>query len=292
MKPDTLQIIKLSKDRRHPLRDKWKDWASYLVLGIWSLIVLFPIWTMLVNSLKKQLQIFADPFSFPARPNFAAYLYVIRDGNFLLYCWNTLFVVAVTITCTLLAGSLAAYALANWKGFAAKFIYVLFLAGIMIPIRLGTINIFQIIRSLKLMGSLFSLIPVYIAWGLPMAIFILTTFIQDIPNELMESAAIDGASRFGIYSRITIPLIRPALGTVAILSLINIWNDIWFPLIFNLGDDQRTLLLGVTYFFGTYQTDWSKVLAVLTLSTLPILTLYVFMSKQFIKGLTAGAVKG
>ena len=162
----------------------------------------------------------------------------------------------------------------------------------MIPIRLGTINIFQIIRSLNMMGSVYGLIPVYIAWGLPMAIFILTTFIQDLPGELMESASIDGASKFHTYFSIVVPLIRPALGTVAIFNLINIWNDIWFPLIFNLKEDQRTLLLGVTYFFGTYQTDWTKVLVVLTLATLPILLLYILMSKQFIKGLTAGAVKG
>lgn len=221
-----------------------------------------------------------NPFSFPAKPTLAGYLYVIRDGGFLLYFWNTMLVVAITIAGTLLLGSLAAYALAQWKGLASRFIYLLFLCGIMISIRLGTINIFQIVKSLGLMGSLYGLIPVYIAWGLPIAVFILTTFIQELPNELMESAAIDGASRLRIYSGITIPLIRPALGTVAILNLINIWNDIWFPLIFNLKENQRTLLLGITYFFGTYQTDWNKVLVVLTLSTLPILILYILMSSS------------
>jgi len=292
MKPDTLQIIRFPERGGYFRRDRFRNVFSYLILSIWSLIVLFPLWTMLVNSLKTQLQIFINPFAFPKKFTLAGYLYVIGDGNFLLYFWNTLLVVAVTISGTLLIGSLAAYALAHWKGVASRFIYILFLCGIMIPIRLGTISIFQIIKSLGLMGSLYGLIPVYIAWGLPIAVFVLTTFIQELPNELMESAAIDGASKLRIYSRITIPLIRPALGTVAILNLINIWNDIWFPLIFNLKEDQRTLLLGVTYFFGTYQTDWNKVLVVLTLSTLPILILYVFMSKQFIKGLTAGAIKG
>jgi len=247
---------------------------------------------MLVNSLKRQLDIFRYPFSFPVIPNFDGYLYVFRESNFMLYCWNTLLVTILTISCTLFIGSLAAYALAHWKGVISKLIYILFLSGIMIPIRLGTINIFQIIKSLGLMGSVFSLVPVYIAWGLPIAVFVLTTFIQDIPRELTESAAIDGASRWRIYSSIILPLTRPALGTVAILNLINIWNDIWFPLIFNLKADQRTLLLGVTYYFGTYQTDWTKVLVVLTLSSLPIIILYTIMSKQFIRGLTAGAIKG
>ena len=162
----------------------------------------------------------------------------------------------------------------------------------MVPIRLGTINISQIIRGLGLMGSMYSLIPVYVAWGLPIAVFVLTTFIQELPKELMEVAALDGASRLRTYYSIILPLVRPALGTVAILNLINIWNDIWFPLIFNLKERHRTLLLGVTYFFGTYQTDWTKVLVVLTLSTIPILILYLLMSSQFIKGLTAGAIKG
>lgn len=266
--------------------------VHYLILSVWSLIVLFPVWTMLVNSLKKQLDIFRNPFAFPIRPNFDGYLYVIRASDFLLYCWNTLLVVTLTIFVTLLVGSLAAFALANWKGKASKIVYLLFLSGIMIPIRLGTINIFQIIRALNLMGSMYSLVPVYVAWCLPIAIFVLTTFIQELPGELMEVAALDGASCLRIYYSIILPLIRPALGTVAILNLVNIWNDIWFPLIFNLKESHRTLLLGVTYFFGTYQTDWTKVLVVLTLATVPILTLYILMSRQFIEGLTAGAIKG
>jgi len=264
----------------------------YLILTIWSAIVLFPVWTMLVNSVKKQLDIFRNPFVFPKTFNFDGYNYVVKNSDFLLYLWNTLLVVTITIFLTLFVGSLAAYALANWRGKTSKALYLLFLAGIMIPIRLATINIFQIIRSLGLMGSIYGLIPVYVAWGLPIAVFVLTTFIQELPGDLMEAAALDGASRIQIYYTVILPLTRPALGTVAILNLINIWNDIWFPLIFNLRENQRTLLLGVTYFFGTYQTDWTKVLVVLTLATFPILALYILMSRQFIKGLTAGAIKG
>lgn len=266
--------------------------VHYLILTFWSFIVLFPVWTMLANSLKVQLDIFRNPFAPPTPPRLDGYIYVLRDSDFLLYCWNTVLIVTITILTTLVIGSLAAFALANWKGRTAKFLYLLFLSGIMIPIRLGTINIFQIIRGLGLMGSMYGLIPVYVAWGMPICVFVLTTFIQELPSELMEVAALDGASRIRTYYSIILPLIRPALGTVAILNLINIWNDIWFPLIFNLKENQRTLLLGVTYFFGTYQTDWTKVLVVLTLSTVPILTLYIIMSSQFIKGLTAGAIKG
>jgi raffinose/stachyose/melibiose transport system permease protein len=128
--------------------------------------------------------------------------------------------------------------------------------------------------------------------GIPIAVFILTEFIRQIPRELTEAGIIDGAGRFGVFVRIIAPLLRPALATTAIYNLVPFWNDLWFPLIFITDDRAKTLLLGVTRLFGQYQTDWSKVLAVLTLSAIPVITLYLFMSKQFIKGLTAGAVKG
>jgi raffinose/stachyose/melibiose transport system permease protein len=113
-----------------------------------------------------------------------------------------------------------------------------------------------------------------------------------VPYELTEAAIIDGAGRFGTFAVIIAPLLRPALATVAIYNLVPFWNDLWFPLIFITNEKSKTLLLGVTRLFGQYQTDWSKVLAVLTLSAIPVIALYLMMSKQFIKGLTAGAVKG
>jgi raffinose/stachyose/melibiose transport system permease protein len=122
--------------------------------------------------------------------------------------------------------------------------------------------------------------------------FTLYEFIKGIPVELTEAALIDGAGSFRIYRSIILHLVRPALATVAIFNLVPIWNDLWFPLIFIRKDDQRTLILGVTRLFGEYQTDWSKILAVLSLSCVPVILLYLAMAKQFIAGLTAGAVKG
>lgn len=128
--------------------------------------------------------------------------------------------------------------------------------------------------------------------GLPIAVFVLTEFIRDIPYDLTEAAVIDGASRSRIYAQIIMPMIKPALATVGIYNLVPFWNDLWFPLIFINDDRSKTLLLGVTRLFGQYITDWSKILAVLTLSAIPVILLYLTMSRQFIKGLTAGAVKG
>jgi raffinose/stachyose/melibiose transport system permease protein len=273
-------------------RSKFELVIQHAVLLFWSVMVLFPIWTMVVNSFKNQTDIFKDPFGLPLNPTVSGYSSVFSDSNFIFYFRNSLFVTLISLFLILFFGSLAGYALAKWKSRISNIIYLFFIAGLMIPIRLGTINIFQIIKSLGLMETVFSLIPVYVAMGLPIATFVLTSFIKAVPQDLLDAAAIDGASRWKIYLNIIIPLVRPALGTVAIFNLIPIWNDIWFPLIFNLSENNKTLILGVSSLFGQYQSDWTKILVVLTLSTLPVLALYLVMSKQFIKGLTGGALKG
>ena len=266
---------------------------SYLILTLWSLLVLYPIWTMLVNSVKPQREIFRDPFGLPDSITWSGYEKVWVEGNFAVYFRNSILVTVASILLILFLGSLASFALAYWRSRFSNLIYLFFVAGLMVPIRLGTINIFQTIIALNLNGSLLSLIPVYIAMGLPIAVFVLTAFIRSIPSELVEAARVDGASKWRTYLSLIMPLIRPALATVAIFNLIPIWNDLWFPLIFLRGSDEyRTVTLGVSLLFGQYQTNWTNILSTLSLSAVPLLVLYLLMSKQFIKGLTAGAVKG
>ncbi len=266
--------------------------ATYAILIAWCLVVLFPIYTMLINSVKPQREIFRNPF-LPYWPiTFDGFQTVWNDGRFDLYFRNSIFVTLVSLTLIILLGSLAAYALAMWRSRWSMLIYVFFIAGLMIPIRLGTINIFQIIQSMGLTDSIFSLIPVYVAMGLPISVFVLTTFIRGLPADLIDAAHVDGAGELRIYRSVIMPLIRPAVATVVIFNLIPVWNDLWFPLIFIRAEDQRTVILGVSLLFGQYQTNWTRILAALSMAAIPILILYLLMSKQFIKGLTAGAVKG
>ena len=248
----------LSRDRMHL--------GSHVVLIFWTFLVLFPLWTMIVNSFKFKFDIYTDPFGLPKKWNFESYVSVITDGDFFLYFRNSLFVTLGSIFLVLLFGAMASYALVNWKHKASRFLYLFFIAGMMLPIKIGSIRLLQLIKGLGLLNTLWGLFPVYTAMGLPIAVFVLTEFIR--------------------------PLLRPALATVAIYNLIPFWNDLWFPLIFINQDAHKTLLLGVTRLFGQYMTDWSRILAVLTLSAIPVLVLYLTMSKNFIRGLTAGAVKG
>ena len=274
----------LSRDRMHL--------GSHIVLIFWTFLVLFPLWTMVVNSFKFKFDIYTDPFGLPKKWNFESYASVITDGDFFLYFRNSLFVTLGSIFLVLLFGAMASYALVNWKHKASRFLYLFFIAGMMLPIKIGSIRLLQLIKGLGLLNTLWGLFPVYTAMGLPIAVFVLTEFIRQIPTELTEAAVIDGAKRSKVFTIIILPLLRPALATVAIYNLIPFWNDLWFPLIFINNDAHKTLLLGVTRLFGQYMTDWSRILAVLTLSAIPVLVLYLTMSKNFIRGLTAGAVKG
>ncbi|MBN1409859.1 MAG: carbohydrate ABC transporter permease [Spirochaetales bacterium] len=266
--------------------------VTYVVLTLWALIVIFPLWTLMVNSFKPKRDIFKDPFSLPTEVTVDGYLNAWTDSNFSFYFRNSFFITTVSLFLILFLGSIAAYSIAKWRSKIPGLFYIYFIAGLMIPLRLGTINLLQTIKAMGLLDTVFSLIPVYVAMGLPIAVFVLTDFIRALPDELFEAAKIDGANRFGIYLKIVIPLIRPALSTVAIFNLIPIWNDLWFPLIFIRTEDQRTLILGISLLFGQYQSNWTYILSALAISAVPVLVLYLAFAKQFIKGLTAGAVKG
>lgn len=265
---------------------------SHIILIVWSFIVLFPIYIMIINSFKTKFSIYENPFGLPEKWNFKNYQYVFTNSDFMRYFLNSTLVVVISLALTLALGAFAAYALAHWKGKASNLVFFFIVAGMMLPIRIASIRLIQIVKTLGLLNTIWGLIPIYVAMGFPVSVFIMTAFIRSVPGELTESAFIDGAGRLKIFFVIIMPLLKPAMATVAIYNLVPFWNDLWFPLLFITDEKSKTLLLGVTRLFGQYQTDWSRVLAVLTLSALPVILLYLLMSTQFIKGLTAGAVKG
>ena len=264
----------------------------HIIMIIWSLIAMAPVWLLLINTLKPKKEIYTNPFGLPREWTLDNYRYIISDNNFFGYFKNSFIVVVVSLAVILILGSLCAYALAHWRTRTSRGIYFFIIVGMMLPIKIATIRLLEIMKTLGLLNTLWSLFPVYIAMGLPIAVFILTEFIRGLPGELYEAGFMDGAGRFMIYYKIVLPLIRPALATVAIYNLVPIWNDLWFPLIFINVESQKTVLLAVTRLQGQYTTDWPKLLTILSLSALPVIVLYLTMSKQFIKGLTAGAVKG
>lgn len=282
----------MKKEKKRSLRAANRHIPSHIILTLWSFIALFPIWVMLVNSFKTRYTIYENPFWLPEKWNLSNYGAVLKSGDFLGYFRNSIIVVVISLLLVAILGALAAYALASWRSRVSSALYFFMIAGMMLPIRIASVKLLEMMKTLGLLNTLWSLIPIYAAMGIPISVFVLTEFVRQTPSELMEAGFMDGAGRMRIFLRIVLPLLRPAFATVMIYNLVPFWNDLWFPLIFITDEKSKTLLLGVTRLFGQYQTDWSKVLAVLTLSAIPVIALYLAMSRQFIKGLTAGAVKG
>jgi raffinose/stachyose/melibiose transport system permease protein len=187
-------------------------------------------------------------------------------------------------------GAMAAYALSEYK-FPGNTLMALYLTlGIMIPIRLGTVSILRLVVALRLVDTLVALILVYTAMGLPLTVFILQQFMRQVPTEMKDAARVDGASEYRIFW-LVLPMVRPAVATVAVFTMIPVWNDLWFPLILAPSEQTKTVTLGAQVFLGQFVSDWNAVLSSLTMAMLPILILYIIFSRQLIRGLTAGSIK-
>jgi len=187
---------------------------------------------------------------------------------------------------------MAAHAVSEYEFKGNTLISLYLIVGIMVPIRLGTVALLNLIVKLGLTNTLTALILVYTAQGLPIAIFIFSEFLRSVSREIKDSARIDGLSEYRIFFEVVLPLVRPVIATVAVFSMIPIWNDLWFPLILSPGEETRTVTLGVQQFIGQYTVKWGSVLAALSVAIMPVLVMYIIFSRQLIRGITTGAVKG
>jgi raffinose/stachyose/melibiose transport system permease protein len=267
--------------------------AAHAILGAYTIIALFPIFVVAINAFKTRKAIFGAPLTLPNAETFSliGFETAFKRGDFLLYFQNSFIVTMASLVVVLLLAAMAAFALSEYR-FKGGVLVGLYLAiGIMIPIRLGTVGILQLMVATGLVNTLWALILVYAAQGLPLAIFILTEFMRTVSDDLKDAGRIDGLSEYRIFFRLVLPVVRPALATVAVFTMIPIWNDLWFPLILAPAEATKTVTLGAQMFLGQFQTDWNAILAVLALSILPVLVLYLIFSRQLIRGLTAGAVK-
>lgn len=274
-------------------RNIWHSVAAHGILLTYTVLALFPVFVILINSFKTRKAIFRHPLQLPGPDTFSTIGYetVLKQGDFFLYFQNSLIVTVVSLFFVLLFGAMAAFALAEYR-FKGNALLALFLAlGIMIPIRIGTVAILKMMVASGLVNTLTALILVYTAQGLPLAVFILTEFMKQVSEDLKNAGRIDGLSEYAIFFRLVLPLVRPAMATVAVFNMIPIWNDLWFPLILAPSEATKTLTLGSQVFIGQFVTNWNAVLAALSMAIIPVLVLYVIFSRQLIRGITSGAVK-
>lgn len=277
-------------DRKKRLH--WGRVIGYSILIVHLVITLLPLYIMIATSLKTNKEIFSAPLALPSAFRLDGYKKVLNLNNFARFYGNSLFVTGTSIAIYTFVSLLAAYAIGRFRFRGNGALYIYFLLGMMVPIRIGVINMFDMFRKLDLYDSLLGLILIYSAMSIGFSVFIMASFMRTIPREIEEAARIDGCSSWRILWSILVPILKPAIATAVIYNFVPIWNDFYFPLVFIKSEELKTIPIAVTVFFGQYQTDWPTVFAALSMAALPALIFYFIMSKQFIKGLTAGAVKG
>lgn len=272
---------------------KWFCWGVAIFFAVAAILLsIIPFIFMVLNSFKGKFEMLTKGvFTLPDSLNLSNY-YQVFEGGFTRYFMNSVIVLMVSLLLILLISACASYPLARFKFRLNSLLYSLIVACMAIPIHITLIPIFQMTKSIGLYDSIWALIGPNIAFALPISVFILTSFMKQIPREIEESAEIDGCGKYKIFFSIILPLAKPGLVTLAIYNGVNIWNEFSFAYTLTQSEKNRLLPLAVWDFQGQYAMNTPMIMAVLTLTVLPMIILFIFAQDKLIKGMTAGAVKG
>lgn len=264
----------------------------YFLIGMWTLISFVPFLFMVLNSLKERFEMLTKGiFTLPNKWYFDNYKAVF-EGNIGNYFMNSVIVLFLSLTILLFISACTAYPLARFQFRLAKPIYSIIVACMSIPIHVTLIPVFKLSNSIGIYDSIFALIGPYVATAIPISVFILTSFMKEIPMEIEEAAQIDGCNKFQLFFKIILPLSKPGLATLAIYNGVSMWNEFVFAYTLTQSSTKRTLPLAVWEFQGAYSMNTPMIMAVLTLTVLPMIILFIFLQDKLVKGMTAGAVKG
>ena len=266
---------------------------TYAGLILWGIISIFPVYWMITFSLKNNAEIFGENvIGLPKYWLWSNYTRALNTGHMYVYFLNSIIVAVATIMITLIASFMATYALTRlvWKG--RKSMNKFFMLGLTIPIHASIVPIYVTLSKIHMLSTYWAVIIPYSAFSLSMGILICTGFMGDIPYDLDEAAFLDGCGVWGIFMRVIVPLMTPAIATVGIYTFLQCWNELMFANVFISDDAVKTLPVGVQALSGQYTTDWGPIGAALALATIPTLIVYVFLSKRIQDSFIAGAVKG
>ncbi|MDQ0659206.1 carbohydrate ABC transporter permease [Paenibacillus sp. W2I17] len=264
---------------------------AFLILV--AIVQIYPLIWLALFSLKDNSEIFSgDVAGLPKAFLWSNYTKAMSDGHVLTYFMNSVLVTAASIVLVLILSSMTGYAITrmNWK--LSGLTMTIILLGMMVPIHAALLPLFIILKNLSLLNSYWSLIIPYVAFGIPMAVFILGSFFKGIPREMEESAVIDGCGIYRTFFSIILPLVRPAISTVAIFTFLSCWNELMFAVTFINNTAYQTLTVGMMSMVGTYITQWGIIGAGLMITTVPTVVIYLLLNKQVQKSMIAGAIKG
>jgi len=267
--------------------------TAFLILALFFIVLFgFPFIITFIMSFKSQTDYMMGNYWGLPKKIFFGNLQKVLLSRFNRYFLNSIFVSGLAVTLTILFASLASYAFAKMKFRLSALVFTLFIIGMMIPVHTTLIPIYQLTKAMHLTDSLLGLVTPYISIGLPVAIYIITSFFKEVPASIQESAHIDGASSLRIYWSIMLPISVPALSTVAILNFLTYWNEFIYALTLINTTTKRTVPLGIKEFYGQETVNIPGVFATILVASLPVIIFYMFAQDKVINGLSAGAVKG
>lgn len=262
-----------------------------VALWTYALLALVPLLLMVSNSFRTNAELVTEPLGGPIPPNPDSYAVAWTDGSMAQYFVNSMVITVGSVLLSTVVATMASYALARARSRLFRGLEALFLSGLMMPIHLAILPIFYLFDSLGLIDNRLGLILLYGAAGVPFSIFVVSTFFRQLPEELEEAAALDGADAWQTFTKIMLPLVRPAVVTVAVFRFVPIWNDFLFPLVLLRDESKYPLPVGLTTFFAENSANYSAIFAGLTITTIPLVVLFLLATKQIVAGLTAGMGK-
>ena len=266
--------------------------AAEAIMILIGIVFIYPIVFMVLAAFRTRMDFALAPAGLPKTFTFDNIVEAFGRMSYITVFKNSAIVTGVSVVIIIIIGTMASYGISRSAGKNGNRLYHFFTVGMLIPIQICMIPLYKMMLDLNLINNLFSCIFVYCGAWMTSSIFIYVGFMKTIPKELDEAARIDGASKFRTFWSIIFPLLRPVNATVAIITMIGIWNDFLLPLLYLQKGSKRTIQLGLYAFSGLYGTDWTGMFSAMVISIIPIILLYIFLNKNIINGIVAGSVKG
>ena len=261
-----------------------------LMLGMLFAVV-YPLWWMIISGFKTNAELFLDPFAMPEKFSFANFILAWKAGIG-KYFANSVFITAVSSVVTTALCAIAAFPLSRYQFRMRKFWFMFILCGLMLAPQVSLISSYKLLQALNLYDTNWALILPYVTFRIPFTVFLMWSHFMTLPKDIEEAACIDGCSSFKIFSRMLVPMSKPIMATSILLTARYVWNDFMFSLVFTESSSLKTIPYGLNSMKSQGDTDWTVLLAGLTLSAVPIIILFICLQKQFVRGMTAGSVKG
>jgi raffinose/stachyose/melibiose transport system permease protein len=285
---DTRQPARRARRRRTRRPHRGHKVGVQLILWLYAAIAFGPLVLVVIGSLRPNAEILRDPVGLPTSVNLANYSRAWETASMSTYFVNSLFVTIASVALCVVVSVMASFALSRWSFRGRAFLAAFFLAGLMVPAKLGLVPIFYLFQTFGLIDSRIGLILLYAAGGIPFSVFVIMAFMRTLPVELEEAARIDGANEGRVFRSIIVPLVRPAIAVVAVFQFAPTWNDFFYPLVLLRSDENYTVPVGLTRFFGEFSTDRGTLFAGLVIALLPLAIVFIAATKQIVAGLTAG----